>query len=300
MFINENATRTSTMVGRKRQQKTWKCWQMRLITRLIQIYLAKPYFYKINRFLFLHSLNGIGIFNYENNKVSGEQWLIRKLAKIGSLSMVIDVGSNEGSYIDLLLENNPTSVIFAIEAHPITYKRLEAKYSDSRNVTTLNMAVSDEKGIVDIFDYGNCEGGSQHASLYKDVIVDIHCSKQEPKKYSVQMLTLDEIMFSANIGAVKEVDLLKIDTEGHEKAVLLGALKTIKKYNVKYIHFEFNEMNVVSKTTFYEFTKILEGYRLFRLLPCGLIPLDPYVPILCELYGYQNILAIKKGETILK
>jgi FkbM family methyltransferase len=272
---------------------------MKIGRKLMQTYFAKPYFYKINRFIFYRSLNGMGIFNYENNKVSGEKWLIKKLAEIGSLNIVIDVGSNDGSYTALVLENNPISVILAIEAHPITFKRLQTRYSNVINVKTLNVALGDEKGIADIFDYGDNEDGSQHASLYKEVIVDIHGSEHTPNKYSIQMLTLDE-MLKQNGEDIREIDLLKIDTEGHEKKVLLGAKKTIKDYNVKYIHFEFNEMNIVSKATFYDFTKILEGYNLFRLLPNGLISLYPYNPILCELYGYQNILAVKKGEVIPK
>ncbi len=40
--------------------------------------------------------------------------------------------------------------------------------------------------------------------------------------------------------SIKKIDLIKIDTEGYELEVLIGAKKTIEKFKPKYIQIEYN------------------------------------------------------------
>ena len=56
------------------------------------------------------------------------------------------------------------------------------------------------------------------------------------KKETVNVVTIDNFCKKNNI---KKIDLLKIDTEGHEAEVLEGASKMLKK-NIKYILIEFH------------------------------------------------------------
>ena len=57
----------------------------------------------------------------------------------------------------------------------------------------------------------------------------------------VNVITLDEF---SNTHKILNVDLLKIDTEGHEKEVLEGALSLIKEKKIKYILLEFHLSNM--------------------------------------------------------
>ena len=94
---------------------------------------------------------------------------------------------------------------------------------------------------------------------------------------------------------VQVIDLLKIDTEGNEFNVLLGCKEFLKNRQVKAIHFEFNEMNIVSKVSFKDFWDLLSDYNFYRILPGGgLLPIKNYSPIMCEIYAFQNIVAILK------
>jgi len=74
--------------------------------------------------------------------------------------------------------------------------------------------------------------------------------------------------------------------------VLRGGIKTLKKKKIKAIHFEFNEMNVVSRCFFRDFWKILDQYKFYRLLPNGMLEIRNYTPLSCEIFAYQNIVAI--------
>lgn len=52
-------------------------------------------------------------------------------------------------------------------------------------------------------------------------------------------------------------------------------------------------MNLISKSTFKDFWDLLEGYKLYRMLPNGrLLRFKKYMPAECEIHAYQNIVAI--------
>jgi hypothetical protein len=103
--------------------------------------------------------------------------------------------------------------------------------------------------------------------------------------------TLDDVAARENIAYI---DFLKIDTEGHELAVLAGASRLLQESKIGYIQFEFNALNVFSRAFFRDFRAILGNYDLFRLLPRGLLPLDDNV-ITTEIFAFQNILAVPRA-----
>jgi hypothetical protein len=94
--------------------------------------------------------------------------------------------------------------------------------------------------------------------------------------------------------SIDYIDLLKIDTEGNEMKVLLGLKDFLAKGKVGAIHFEFNEMNVISRVFFKDYFDLLSNYNFYRLLPNGMLPIERYNPIDCEIFAYQNIVGIKK------
>ena len=65
------------------------------------------------------------------------------------------------------------------------------------------------------------------------------------------------------------------------------------------IHFEFNEMNVASRIFFKDFYDLLKGYRFYRMLPDGLIDLGEYKAYQMEIFGYQNIVAIRHSSRFM-
>lgn len=110
----------------------------------------------------------------------------------------------------------------------------------------------------------------------------------------MDVITLDE--FCSERG-IDKIDLLKIDTEGNELSCLLGAKELLERGAIGAIHFEFNEMNAVSHATFKDFWDLLDGYDFARLLPGGrLLPITKYSPLQCEIYAYQNIVAVRRNK----
>jgi FkbM family methyltransferase len=169
----------------------------------------------------------------------------------------------------------------------VTFEKLSNSLH-APNIQIYNLGFSNLDGQATIYDHES-EDGSEHASLFKDVIEIIHHDKVV--EHRIQLRTIDSFVHENKI---QRIGLLKIDTEGNELNVLLGAKETLKDGKIDIIHFEFNDMNMISKVFMRDFIHALSSYNVYRLLPKGLLKLDYEKPVLMELFSYQNIIAIRK------
>ena len=259
---------------------------LQLVIGLYRFLFAREFFYPLNKLLFALSARGLGLLNFEDERASGESHLIRRvLPRLirREEPVVFDVGANVGSYAAAVLDRFPRARVHAFEPHPATFITLERR--DSR-IVAHRLALGETRGTVTLYDRNDC-AGSQQASIYGEVISELY--HQDPLPVEVPIDTIDNVVAQQQI---EFVDFLKIDTEGHELAVLKGASQTLACGKIGCIHFEFNEMNVVSRVFFRDFRMLLAGYKFFRLLPSGLLRLGEN-PLQTELFAYQNILAVK-------
>jgi len=251
--------------------------------------LARESCAKFNKMVLHLSLRSLGILNYENDEVSGEKYLINTvLRKIISSNepILFDIGANMGDYTRLLLSSFPTATIYDFEPHPVTFMALKGR-TLSKKIKLYNLALGDKCGMMTLYDRSDWDG-SPLATLHRAVISDIH--KKKTLKYRVNVDTLSNFVQRAG---VRYIDFVKIDTEGNELAVLQGALPLLENESIGCLQFEFNEMNTVSRVFFRDIRKVLSNYKLFRLLPSGLLPLDDSI-VETELFAYQNIFAISE------
>jgi hypothetical protein len=140
------------------------------------------------------------------------------------------------------------------------------------------------------------------ATLYKDADITPlasmtkrrldHFDVQMDQRELVECRTLDAVV--AEVG-VEAIDLLKIDVEGHELAVLNGASKSIAAGRIKLIQFEFGGCNLDTRTTFQDFYYFFSnyGFKLHIIKPSGqLVHLSHYCEIY-EQYRTTNYLAVR-------
>jgi FkbM family methyltransferase len=250
---------------------------------------ARKRLYRLNRGLFHASIRGMGVLNHKDRVVSGERsFLIGYLASIDK-PVVLDVGANVGDFSAEVLSANANALIYAFEPHPETFGRLAARFAERKNLTPVNAACGSSHGDLTLYDFEESVGSSK-ASLHAGVIAEIHRRKHYQR--DVKVVDLDTQCAERDIS---EVHLLKVDTEGHELEVLKGAERLIRENRIKAIQFEFNEMNVISRVFFKDFIDLLPNYRFFRMLRDGLVPTEPYAPLWCELFAFQNIIALPKN-----
>lgn len=235
------------------------------------------------------SLSGLGILNYENKTVNGENYLLNSILPLiipMENPIFFDIGANVGNFRKSLFSSFPKAVIYAFEPHPKNFSTLNASLK-STNLKSYNLALGDHRGELTLYDWADSDG-STHASLHEAIILEHY--NQDTVKYAVSVETLDDF---CNINEVMDIDFIKIDTEGHELSVLEGAKKLIEKRRINFIYFEFNQTNIISKVFYRDFRILLKDYEFYRLLPHGALRLGDSTA-LTEIFAYQNIIAIPK------
>lgn len=251
---------------------------------------SRRFLIKLHKILYQLSLRGMGILNSQNDYLSGEKFWLRKHLDKSKPIIILDVGANVGNYSKKILRINPNAKIFAFEPHPFSFEQLKRNIHSS-NFKPFNLGVGDKKEKLLLYDYQS-EKSTELASLYKPAIEDLRNTKSQ--SFEIEIIRLDDFLREQEID---QIDLLKIDTEGNEFKVLLGAKEYLLNNRIKTIQFEFNEINIFSRTFFKDFWDLLPNYNFYRLMPGGkLFHIKKYNPATCEIFAFQNIIATLKSN----
>lgn len=264
------------------------------LLRIYQVVFARPCWEPLNRVLYLLGLHGLGMLNYQDDYVSGERAFLRRLLpRLREGATVLDVGAHFGHYASAVKKLSPGVRVFAFEPNPTTFKRTEEN-ARQFGFTAVNKGCSDKPGRLQLYDQYN-NTASAHASLFKEVFDDVHhfpCVAMD-----VEVVDLDSF---AREQKLDRIDLLKIDAEGCEIPILKGAAELLGGERVDAIQFEFGEVNVISRAFFRDFVHALPGFRFYRLLCGGLLPLDPAEAHTCEIFAHQNVVAFREKGGVFK
>jgi FkbM family methyltransferase len=260
---------------------------MGVIYKTYSSIFSRRIFIPIHKRLYLFSLRGLGMLNSENLVISGEKHLLNYL-KTKKINTIFDVGANVGQFASLIRKEIPQSYIYSFEPNPKSFAKLE--YLTIPNHKVFNIGLGKENSEMILYDYKSDEG-SEHAALNKEVITAIHNSDFSETK--VQIKRLDSFCAAHDIS---KIDFLKIDVEGFEHDVLLGCGQFLEQKKIRFIQFEFNTNNLISKTTISDFEKTLKDYNLYRMFQDGLHPLNEEDINFKEIFLFQNIFAELKNQ----
>ena len=194
---------------------------------------------------------------------------------------VIDVGAHKGETISLFFNNFNISKILAFEANPIIYKQLakrtQKKYFNK--VKLFNFGIGDISTTkeLSIFNetssstYNQIDKQSQYYIRKQKFLSPFQFNKDfHQSKIITKILPLSHF---TEITELKEIHILKIDTEGYELNVLKGInLEQFKK--IKYVYFEHHYdlmikknykyadiKNFLNKNNFYLSLKLKMNFR---------------------------------------
>lgn len=260
---------------------------MRLFANGYVWLLGRKRFYRWNQRLLNLAVRGMGVGNPSTEVISAsENRLLSRLASLPELT-VFDVGAHVGEYASQLRKLCPSAKIWAFEPHPASFRELRGA-AQREGFIAVDVALSDSSGSAALYDHATVAVGSAHASLHAGVIERIHHGQSTV--HDVQVTTIDDFMTGNEIG---HVNLLKVDAEGHELAILRGARQAIASSEIDVVQFEFNEMNVMSRVFFKDFYDVLPGFSFYRMVSDGLVPVGAYHARTHELFILQNIVAIR-------
>ena len=243
-----------------------------------------------NDILFSLTLDAKGYKNFGNFKKTGEKKFINRINK--DLSFCLDIGANIGEYTNLLLSETKAKII-SFEPLPRAFEDLKKiEESNPERLKVFNVALGDNNEFLDL-NYSNEK--SQTASFSKDLNKLSFYNFKDNKKIKTKISMLDDF-FLENLDLFQnDIDLIKIDVEGFEFEILNGAKEIIKKKSPKYIQIEFNWHQLFKRQTMYNFSELLSGYDLFKILPHGndLIKVDPKRPE-TNIFHLANFVFIRK------
>jgi FkbM family methyltransferase len=174
------------------------------------------------RYAFLISMGDIILpkyFNDYNICSEGPYELEETGVRLKAGDVVLDFGANMGMFSAVAL--NEGCKVYAFEPTPSTRDYLEKnKKINSDNFVIEPYALSNEVGETDFYLDSNVNTENSISNL----------SECAENIISVQMTTLDSFVEESNL---ERVDFIKADIEGAERYMLLGGIKTLKKYAPK-------------------------------------------------------------------
>ena len=130
-----------------------------------------------------------------------EKKLLQKIFKKKKI-VLVDIGANEGNYIDLISKNLKIKKIFCFEPIKELSDKIQNRYSDN-NLIISNLALSNKKSKRNFYQYSI----SSTSSLYKQN--NLYKSLKKLKNIKkIQTSTFDNI-FKKNL----KIDICKIDVQ---------------------------------------------------------------------------------------
>jgi FkbM family methyltransferase len=264
---------------------------LRLVFNLFVLISARPIFQRINEKIFRVIVSSLGYMNFsEDFKMTGEKSLFRSIDS-QEINKILDIGANEGQWASMALKETTAKIIsFEPQSIPFaTLIQLCEKHPERMRAYQIALSNKDFETKINILE--NSTGLSYLDDEIKShPLINGKSNSQEP----IKAWSLDTF-FEHNTSELLNVDFVKIDTEGHEFEVLIGARRYLDAVKPKYIQIEMNHHQLFKNKSLFEFSKLLPNYRIYQLLPFGnslhqINPLDPAR----NLFMLANFLFIKE------
>ena len=231
--------------------------------------------------LYVNSCNGE---NNDDTNSNGELRFMQEM--LPACRTVFDVGANVGHWAALALQINPSLNLHCFEPSPATFIMLKNNNFPS-NVICNNAGLSATPGEANLFIFAD---GSGTNSLYQRQGLDQNTGSQN-RQEPVRLDTLDHYCEQQ---AIKTIDFMKIDVEGHELEVLKGATNILRQRNIKIIQFEYGGCNIDSRVFLKDIWNYFNGlnYSFYKLFPRENRKMSMYSQVF-ENFQYANWVVIR-------
>jgi FkbM family methyltransferase len=211
---------------------------------------------------------------------------------LGESDIIIDVGANRGQSIDIFRSIWKKAKIYSFEPNHELFQYLETKYSGDQNVILRNEGVSSETGekifYINQLDLTSSFSELNYESKYLETKGKIlGYSVHNIIKNAINVSVIRLLDFIKNEG-LEVIDLIKIDTEGHEYECLVGLFslpEAKRKFHVRFIQLEDHKDDMyLDRVDFDDIHALLEdnGYFLSYNIK------HPFGNYFEKIYKYKN------------
>jgi len=228
----------------------------------------------------------------ENNcdiATNGEMAALRKYLRAGSI--VFDVGANIGEWTQTVLRLYPDATVHCFEPCQDTFLTLKTNNFPG-SVILNNFGLGSKKETKDLYI-------SDHDSTINSVYLRKDLSeKNDYKKEKISLDSLDDYCAAAGLD---KIDFLKIDVEGNEFEVLLGAKRMLAENKIRMIQLEYGgtyiEARRFLKDIFDYFNAANKfNYVFYKIMPDRVSPLDYHEDL--DNFQYCNYLIVNNTISI--
>ncbi len=205
--------------------------------------------------------------------LNGEAALLGRLLPFGP-RMLFDVGANVGEWSIAACGHLPAATVHAFEiAAPTAAQLREAAASRGGRIIVNACGLGDREGEITIFHAPESDTATSTLRAAVEVSASSH-NIHTITEMAARITTGDAYLQAQDI---THVDMLKIDVEGAEFAVLNGFAGAFERRAITLVQFEYGEINLRTRAflaDFYDFF-VARGFVLGKLYPDG-VAFKPY------------------------
>ena len=158
-----------------------------------------------------------------------------------NVKIVVDIGAHKGEFLKHIKKIKSIRKVYSLEPQKKVYGEL-LKEIDNKKFFAYNIAISNRNGKqkmqINDFSMTSTLSKVNENSIYykiKNLIIG-------NKKKKFEYIKTEKLDLFTKKRKLNKIDLLKVDTEGHELNVVKSGLKTLKKTRYLLIEFRQNDL----------------------------------------------------------
>ncbi len=174
------------------------------------------------------------------------------------IKIFFDIGAHKGKYTDLMLHNFNPKKVYMFEPQIKMQKFLKDKYQKRRKkINIFSYGISDKTQVTKFYinkhdltsSIKKLNPNNKYLNL-KSKLFSTNLQGMIEEKLEIRTIKLNDFLIKKGI---KKIDLVKIDTEGHELEVLIGLgnkIKLVKAFLIEfhdnYTYVNYNNKKIVA------------------------------------------------------
>lgn len=188
---------------------------------------------------------------------------LRAILRARAIDTLIDIGANEGQFGRLVRDLGFRGRIISFEPGTLPFARLGSARDDDWDI--YQVALGEEAGTATLNSFGDTQLSSLHAaSSFGERFWRLHAIASE----TVDVRRLDDLVI--DLGVTPSTTFVKIDTQGHDLAVIRGGESTLA--HVAGIQIEVPVYAIYDEAP--DMLDMLEAVGRLGFAPVGLFPVQ--------------------------